>query len=65
MMKLIEFLDYVSVIAHRFKNEYIPMLNQEGKLKSIKRSLLIKEMNSLLEFYQTVTLEYDYFDYKH
>jgi 3-dehydroquinate dehydratase len=59
---LIEFLEYVATISHRFHQEYIPMLkdSSEGGVRKVK---LIKEMRAMMELYSAYQIDYDYFDH--
>lgn len=63
-LKLIEFFDYVSVISHRFQNEYIPSLKSKKGEQYSEAPKLVKEMRSFIEVNSVQQVDYDYFSYK-
>jgi hypothetical protein len=63
MFKVIEFVEYVALISHRFYNEYIPQLEKEKKL-NLEFAKMIKEINGMMELYSCYQLDYDYYDHK-
>jgi hypothetical protein len=54
MFILLDFLDYVALISHRFNNDYLPVLednNSKANQRSLKKRELTLEMKSMLELY--------------
>lgn len=61
LYKLLDFFSYVSLISHRFTNDYLEMLTER---KSPQAYQLCRDLKGMLELYSTYQLEYDYFDFK-